>query len=158
MLINEANMGDKIVLFGNMIVFSSYAMQVIMSFLMLAMIFMMLPRASVSAKRINEVLDTPISVKEGNVTMNNSDIKGCVEFKNVSFKYPDADEYVLEDISFKVNKGETIAFIGSTGSGKSTLINLIPRFYDATSGEILDRKSTRLNSSHTDSSRMPSSA
>ena len=137
MLINEANMGDKIVLFGNMIVFSSYAMQVIMSFLMLAMIFMMLPRASVSAKRINEVLDTPISVNEGNVTMNNSDIKGCVEFKNVSFKYPDADEYVLEDISFKVNKGETIAFIGSTGSGKSTLINLIPRFYDATSGEIL---------------------
>ena len=136
-LINEANMGDKIVLFGNMIVFSSYAMQVIMSFLMLAMIFMMLPRASVSAKRINEVLDTPISVNEGNVTMNNSDIKGCVEFKNVSFKYPDADEYVLEDISFKVNKGETIAFIGSTGSGKSTLINLIPRFYDATSGEIL---------------------
>ena len=137
MLINEANMGDKIVFFGNMIVFSSYAMQVIMSFLMLAMIFMMLPRASVSAKRINEVLDTPISVKEGNVTMNNSDIKGCVEFKNVSFKYPDADEYVLLDISFKVNKGETIAFIGSTGSGKSTLINLIPRFYDATSGEIL---------------------
>ena len=137
MLINEANMGDKIVFFGNMIVFSSYAMQVIMSFLMLAMIFMMLPRASVSAKRINEVLDIPISVKEGNVTMNNSDIKGCVEFKNVSFKYPDADEYVLLDISFKVNKGETIAFIGSTGSGKSTLINLIPRFYDATSGEIL---------------------
>lgn len=130
-------MGDKIVLFGNMIVFSSYAMQVIMSFLMLAMIFMMLPRASVSAKRINEVLDTPISVKEGTVTENNSDIKGTVEFKNVSFKYPDADEYVLEDISFKVNKGEVIAFIGSTGSGKSTLINLIPRFYDATSGEIL---------------------
>lgn len=137
MLINEANMGDKIVLFGNMIVFSSYAMQVIMSFLMLAMIFMMLPRASVSAKRINEVLDTPISVKEGDIIKNDSGIKGCVEFKNVSFKYPDADEYVLEDISFKVNKGETIAFIGSTGSGKSTLINLIPRFYDATSGEIL---------------------
>ena len=102
-LINDAGMGDKIVLFGNMIVFSSYAMQVIMSFLMLAMIFMMLPRASVSAKRINEVLDTPISVKEGTVTENNSDIKGTVEFKNVSFKYPDADEYVLEDISFKVN-------------------------------------------------------
>ena len=137
MLINEANMGDKIVLFGNMIVFSSYAMQVIMSFLMLAMIFMMLPRASVSAKRINEVLDTPISVKDGDIIKNDSGIKGCVEFKNVSFKYPDADEYVLEDISFKVNKGETIAFIGSTGSGKSTLINLIPRFYDATSGEIL---------------------
>ena len=136
-LINDAGMGDKIVLFGNMIVFSSYAMQVIMSFLMLAMIFMMLPRASVSANRINEVLDTPISVKEGTITENNSDIKGTVEFKNVSFKYPDADEYVLEDISFKVNKGEVIAFIGSTGSGKSTLINLIPRFYDATSGEIL---------------------
>ena len=130
-LINEANMGDKIVLFGNMIVFSSYAMQVIMSFLMLAMIFMMLPRASVSAKRINEVLDTPISVNEGNVTMNNSDIKGCVEFKNVSFKYPDADEYVLEDISFKVNKGETIAFIGSTGSGKSTLNNIDNNFDNA---------------------------
>ncbi len=136
-LINDAGMGDKIVLFGNMIVFSSYAMQVIMSFLMLAMIFMMLPRASVSARRINEVLDTPISIKEGDITMNSSDIKGCVEFKNVSFKYPDADEYVLMDISFKVNRGETIAFIGSTGSGKSTLINLIPRFYDATSGEIL---------------------
>lgn len=136
-LINDAGMGDKIVLFGNMIVFSSYAMQVIMSFLMLAMIFMMLPRASVSARRINEVLDTPISVKEGDIIKNDSGISGCVEFKNVSFKYPDADEYVLEDISFKVNKGETIAFIGSTGSGKSTLINLIPRFYDATSGEIL---------------------
>ena len=136
-LINDAGMGDKIVLFGNMIVFSSYAMQVIMSFLMLAMIFMMLPRASVSAKRINEVLDTPISVKEGTVTENNSDIKGTVEFKNVSFKYPDADEYVLEDISFKVNKGEVIAFIGSTGSGKSTIVNLIPRFYDVTGGELL---------------------
>lgn len=137
MLINEANMGDKIVLFGNMIVFSSYAMQVIMSFLMLAMIFMMLPRASVSAKRINEVLDTEVSVKEGNVCENNNGIKGTIEFKNVSFKYPDADEYVLENISFKVSEGETIAFIGSTGSGKSTLINLIPRFYDVTSGEIL---------------------
>ena len=136
-LIKEALLIDKLSLFGDMIVFSSYAMQIIMSFLMLAMIFMMLPRASVSAKRINEVLDTPISVKEGTVTENNSDIKGTVEFKNVSFKYPDADEYVLEDISFKVNKGEVIAFIGSTGSGKSTLINLIPRFYDATSGEIL---------------------
>ena len=136
-LINEASMADKIVIFGNMIVFSSYAMQVIMSFLMLAMIFMMLPRASVSAKRINEVLDTPITIKEGTITKPITDNQGTVEFKNVSFKYPDADEYILEKISFKVNKGETIAFIGSTGSGKSTLINLIPRFYDVTEGEIL---------------------
>ena len=137
LLIDKALMGDKIVLFGDMIVFSSYAMQVIMSFLMLAMIFMMLPRANVSAKRINEVLDTEVTIEDGKVTKNKNGLRGTVEFKNVSFKYPDADEYVLEDISFKVNKGETIAFIGSTGSGKSTLINLIPRFYDATSGEIL---------------------
>ena len=136
-LINNAGMSDKIVLFGNMIVFSSYAMQVIMSFLMLAMIFMMLPRASVSAKRINEVLDTDISVIEGDVMDNSNGIRGTIEFKNVSFKYPDADEYVLENISFKANKGEVVAFIGSTGSGKSTLVNLIPRFYDVTSGEIL---------------------
>ena len=136
-LINNAGMSDKIVLFGNMIVFSSYAMQVIMSFLMLAMIFMMLPRASVSAKRINEVLDTNISVIEGDVMDNSNGIRGTIEFKNVSFKYPDADEYVLENISFKANHGEVVAFIGSTGSGKSTLVNLIPRFYDVTSGEIL---------------------
>ena len=125
-LIKDAGMADKISLFGDMVVFSSYAMQVIMSFLMLAMIFMMLPRAQVSANRINEVLDTEISIKDG-----------TVEFKNVSFKYPDADEYLLKDISFKANKGDTVAFIGSTGSGKSTLINLIPRFYDATEGEVL---------------------
>ena len=103
---------------------------------MLAMIFMMIPRAGVSAKRINEVLDTEISIKDGNVTSNNKEV-GTVEFKNVSFKYPDAEEYILENISFKANKGETVAFIGSTGSGKSTLINLIPRFYDATDGEVL---------------------
>ena len=137
LLIKDAGMGDKIVLFGDMIVFSSYAMQVIMSFLMLAMIFMMVPRASVSAKRINEVLDTEVTIKEGVVTSNNNSIKGTVEFKNVSFKYPDADEYILENISFTANTGETLAFIGSTGSGKSTLINLIPRFYDVTDGEIL---------------------
>lgn len=137
MLINEANMGDKIVFFGNMIVFSSYAMQVIMSFLMLAMIFMILPRASVSAKRINEVLDEELSLKDGTLDGNEALEVGTVEFKNVSFKYPDASEYVLKNISFKVNKGETVAFIGSTGSGKSTLINLIPRFYDATEGEVL---------------------
>ena len=134
-LIESANMADKISLFGDMVVFSSYAMQVIMSFLMLAMIFMMLPRANVSAKRINEVLDTVISVKDG--TGAKAKEVGTVEFKNVSFKYPDAEEYLLEDISFKAKKGETIAFIGSTGSGKSTLINLIPRFYDATKGEVL---------------------
>lgn len=130
-------MSDKIVLFGNMIVFSSYAMQVIMSFLMLAMIFMMLPRASVSAKRINEVLDTKISVEEGKINKKQNNVTGEIEFKKVSFKYPDADEYILKDITFKVNKGETVAFIGSTGSGKSTLVNLLPRFYDVTEGEIL---------------------
>lgn len=135
-LINKAMMSDKLSLFSDMVVFSSYSMQVIMSFLMLAMIFMMLPRASVSAKRINEVLDTELSIKDGKF---NGDTKetGTVEFKNVSFKYPDAEEYLLKDISFKANKGETVAFIGSTGSGKSSLINLIPRFYDATDGEVL---------------------
>ena len=135
-LIQNSVLADKITLFGNMIVFSSYAMQVIMSFLMLAMIFMMIPRAEVSAKRINEVLDTKQNIIPGTFDGETKE-KGTVEFKNVSFKYPDADEYVLENISFKVNKGETIAFIGSTGSGKSTLINLVPRFYDATEGEVL---------------------
>ena len=136
-LIRDAGMADKIGIFGNMVVFSSYAMQVIMSFLMLAMIFMMLPRAQVSASRINEVLDTDITVKDGKVNKNTTNEVGTVEFKNVSFKYPDGDEYLLKDISFKANKGETVAFIGSTGSGKSSLVNLIPRFYDATEGEVL---------------------
>ena len=135
-LINDAIMSDKITLFSNMVVFSSYGMQVIGSFLMLAMIFMMWPRASISAKRINEVLDQQNSIIDGTFDGKTDEI-GTVEFKNVSFKYPDADEYLLRDISFKVNKGETIAFIGSTGSGKSTLINLVPRFYDATDGEVL---------------------
>lgn len=135
-LINKSLMADKLGLFSDMVVFSSYSMQVIMSFLMLAMIFMMLPRASVSAKRINEVLDTELSIKDGNFTGSTKEM-GTVEFKNVSFKYPDAEEYLLENISFKANKGETVAFIGSTGSGKSSLINLIPRFYDATDGEVL---------------------
>lgn len=136
-LINGALMSNKITLFGDMVVFSSYSMQVIMSFLMLAMIFMMMPRAQVSAERINEVLEKESSIKEG--TIDNIDTKeiGTVEFKDVSFKYPDAEEYLLKNISFKVNKGETIAFIGSTGSGKSTLINLVPRFYDATDGAVL---------------------
>ena len=135
-LIENALMADKITLFSNMVVFSSYAMQVIMSFLMLAVIFIMYPRASVSAGRINEVLDTEVKIKDGTIDKEN-DIKGVVEFKNVSFKYPDSDDYVLKDVSFKTNKGEIVAFIGSTGSGKSTLINLIPRFYDVTDGKIL---------------------
>ena len=136
-LIEDAMMIDKISIFGDMIVFSSYAMQVIMSFLMLAMIFMMLPRAQVSASRINEVLETDISIKDGTINKNTTKEIGTVEFKNVSFKYPDAEEYLLKDISFKANKGDTVAFIGSTGSGKSSLINLVPRFYDATEGEVL---------------------
>ena len=135
LLINEANMMDKLTLFGDMVVFSSYAMQVIMSFMMLIMIFIIYPRASISAKRILEVLETDENIKDGDV-IKGKEI-GTVEFKNVSFKYPDAEEYMLENISFKANKGETIAFIGSTGSGKSTLINLVPRFYDATEGEVL---------------------
>ena len=136
-LIKDAMMANKLTLFGDMVVFSSYSMQVIMSFLMLAMIFMMLPRAQVSANRVNEVLDTENSVKNGTLKTDKTNERGTVEFKNVSFKYPDAEEYLLNDISFKVNKGETVAFIGSTGSGKSTLINLVPRFYDATEGEVL---------------------
>lgn len=135
-LISNALIADKIALFGDMVVFSSYSMQVIMSFLMLAMIFMMMPRAQVSAERINEVLETKSSLKEGDFDGKTTET-GTVEFKNVSFKYPDAEEYLLKNISFKAAKGQTIAFIGSTGSGKSTLINLVPRFYDATDGEIL---------------------
>ena len=136
LLIVNAGMVEKISLFSNMVVFSSYGMHVIMSFLVLSFIFMMIPRAQISAKRINEVLDEEISVKEGKFKGKTKEV-GTVEFKNVSFKYPEADDYVLKNISFKVNKGETIAFIGSTGSGKSTLINLVPRFYDVTEGEVL---------------------
>ena len=136
-MIDGALMADKITLFGDMVVFSSYAMQVIMSFLMLAMIFMILPRASVSASRINEVLDTNSSIINGNLKALRTNEVGTVEFKNVSFKYPNAEEYILNNISFKANRGEVVAFIGSTGSGKSTLVNLVPRFYDATSGEVI---------------------
>ena len=136
-LIKDALMVDKLPIFGDMIVFSSYAMQVIMAFMMLSMIFMILPRAQVSANRINEVLEEDISIKDGLIDKDTTKEKGTIEFKNVSFKYPDADEYLLKNISFKVNTGETIAFIGSTGSGKSTLINLVPRFYGATDGEVL---------------------
>lgn len=136
-LIDAAGMADKITLFGNMVVFSSYAMQVIASFLMLAVIFIMYPRASVSADRIAEVLDSRAHIKDGNINIDTTDKKGEIEFKNVSFKYPDGDEYVLKNISFTAKKGETVAIIGSTGSGKTTLINLIPRFYDVTEGEVL---------------------
>ncbi len=136
-LINDALLINKISIFGNMVVFSSYAMQIIMSFLMLVMIFIMLPRAEVSAGRVKEVLETENSIKDGNKGTASVTEKGTIEFKDVSFKYPDASEYLLEKISFKANQGETVAFIGSTGSGKSTLVNLIPRFYDATEGEVL---------------------
>ena len=135
-LISDAGMASKLTLFSDMVVFSSYAMQVIMSFLMLAMIFIMYPRASVSADRINEVLETETKIKDGKFS-GKTKKEGEVEFKNVSFMYPDSQEYVLKDISFTAKKGEVVAFIGSTGSGKSTLINLVPRFYDTTRGEVL---------------------
>lgn len=136
-LISNAQMFDKLTIFSDMIVFTQYAMQVVMSFMMLVMIFVLLPRASVSAKRINEVLDMPISIKDGTKENGIDGKKGEVEFRNVSFCYPDAEKDVIEDISFTAHKGETIAFIGSTGCGKSTVINMIPRFYDATKGEVL---------------------
>ena len=135
-LIEAADRMDKIGLFSDMVVFSSYSIQVVMAFMMLTMIFIMLPRATVSAKRIMGVLNTPLSIVDG-TKQAPTDRVGEVEFRNVSFKYPDAEEYVIENISFKANRGETVAFIGSTGSGKSTLINLVPRFYDATEGEVL---------------------
>ncbi len=134
-LINNSSYPANLQLFSDMVVYISYAMQIVMSFMLLIMIFMMLPRASVSAKRINEVLDTEPKILDG--TLNSSSNEGTVVFNNVSFKYPDAQEYVVRNVSFTANKGETIAFIGSTGSGKSTIINLIPRFYDVTDGEIL---------------------
>ncbi|NLL31304.1 MAG: ABC transporter ATP-binding protein [Clostridiales bacterium] len=139
-LINEAGLMDKVTVFSDMIVFSSYAIQVVMSFMMLIIVFIMLPRAQVSAKRINEVLNTKLSIKNGKVKERNSTKTGEIEFRNVSFKYPDASEdseYVLENISFTAKKGETVAIIGSTGSGKTSLVNLIPRFYDVTKGEVL---------------------
>ena len=134
-LIGNSIMADKLNLFSDMVVFSSYAMHVIFSFLMVAAIFMIIPRAQVSANRINEVLDEKITIKDGNFDEETAET-GTVEFRNVSFKYPDAEEYLLKNISFKAERGETVAFIGSTGSGKSTLINLVPRFYDVTDGAI----------------------
>jgi len=136
-LIDAAAAPDALAIFSNMVVFSQYAIMVVMSFMMLVMMFIMLPRASVSAKRINEVLDTEPTILDGDAAQGLPGLIGEVEFRNVSFRYPDAAEAVLEDISFIAKRGETVAFIGSTGSGKSTLINLIPRFFDATEGEIL---------------------
>ena len=135
-LIQEAAMGDKLTLFSEMIVFSQYAMQVVMSFMMLVMIFILLPRASLAAKRINEVLDTEPAIEDGDGNIREQG-SGEIEFRNVSFRYPDAEHPVLENITFTAHKGETVAFIGATGCGKSTVINLIPRFYDATEGEVL---------------------
>ena len=136
-LIEGAEAMDRITLFSNMVVFSSYAMQVIMSFMMVVMIFIMLPRASVSAKRILEVLETKPTILDGATKNWKKEMEGEIEFRNVSFRYPGAADYVLEEISFQAKKGETVAFIGSTGCGKSTLVSLIPRFFDATEGEIL---------------------
>ena len=136
-LINAAQAMDRLTIFSNMVVFSSYAVQVIMSFMMLVMIFILLPRASVSAKRINEVLETKPVIIDGDKKDGEMGVEGTIEFRNVSFQYPGAADCVLENISFQAGRGETVAFIGSTGSGKSTLISLIPRFYDATEGEIL---------------------
>ena len=136
-LINKASMMDKAVLFSDMMVFSQYAIQVVMSFMMLVIIFVILPRASVAAQRISEVLRTELSVNDGEKTEGIAEKQGEVEFRGVSFRYPDGDDYVLRDITFTAKKGETVAFIGSTGCGKSTAVNLIPRFYDATEGEIL---------------------
>ncbi len=136
-LINKADMMSKITLFSDMVTFSSYAMQIVMAFMMMVMVFIILPRASVAAKRINEVLDTEATIEDGDKDIKGSGIRGEIEFKNVNFKYPDAEDYVLSDISFSVKKGETLAIIGATGCGKSTVINLIPRFYDVTEGEVL---------------------
>lgn len=150
-LINDAPLAGKSLLMGDMVVFSSYAVQVIMAFIMLIIIFIMTPRTLVSARRINEVLTTNSSITDGSGDTT-SDVEGEVEFRNVCFKYPNADEYVLKDINFKAKKGETIAFIGSTGCGKSTLVNLVPRFYDATEGSVLidgkNVKDYKLNDLH----------
>ena len=128
---------DKLDIFSDMIVFSTYAMQIIISFLVLSGIFIILPRAQVSAKRINEVLDTEITIKNGTIKESGTGLVGTIEFKNVSFKYPDSQDYMLKNISFKAKQGETVAIVGSTGSGKTTLVNLIERFYDATDGEVI---------------------
>ena len=136
-ILNNSLISNRIGIFSDMVVFSSYAVQIIISFMLLGIIFVIYPRASVSANRINEVLKTESKIKDGNIDKDSTGLKGVIEFKNVGFKYPGAEEYVLKNVNFKINNGETIGIIGSTGSGKSTLINLIPRFYDVTEGEIL---------------------
>ena len=136
-LIDQAGMQTKLTLFSDMMVFSQYAIQVVMAFMMLVMIFMILPRASVAAHRIGEVLHTHPTILDGTQASGDPACPGQVEFRNVSFRYPDAEEYVLKDISFTAKRGETVAIIGSTGCGKSTVVNLIPRFYDATEGQVL---------------------
>ncbi len=136
-MIESAGMTDKIGLFSDMVVFSQYAMQVVMSFMLLVMVFIIMPRASVAAHRINEVLDTEPTITDGKRMGNDSESNGCIEFKNVTFRYPDAEDDVLQNISFSAHRGETVAIIGATGCGKSTLVNLIPRFYDATEGQVL---------------------
>lgn len=136
-LIDQAGMQAKLTLFSDMMVFSQYAIQVVMAFMMLVMIFMILPRASVAAHRIGEVLHTHPTIPDGTQASGDPACPGQVEFRNVSFRYPDAEEYVLKDISFTAKRGETVAIIGSTGCGKSTVVNLIPRFYDATEGQVL---------------------
>lgn len=136
-LVENAQLTDKLPIFSDMIVFSQYAMQVVMAFMMLVMIFIILPRASVAAKRILEVLDTRSSIQDGSVTQSQPGMKGEIEFRNVSFRYPDADGDVLQNITFTAHQGETVAFIGATGCGKSTVVNLIPRFYDVTQGQVL---------------------
>ncbi|AHM66087.1 multidrug ABC transporter ATP-binding protein [Paenibacillus polymyxa] len=136
-LINGTAVPDRISLFSNMVVFSSYAVQVVMAFMMVSMIFFLMPRASISAKRIMEVLNTESRIIDGHETAGEEGVMGQVEFRNVSFKYPDAEEPVLRNISFTAKQGETVAFIGATGSGKTSVINLISRFYDVTEGEVL---------------------
>ncbi len=136
-LIGAAAAESRLPLFSDMVVFSSYALQVVLAFMMLVMVFMLLPRASVSAKRIGEVLDTQPTIIDGKRRKGAPNVSGEVEFCNVSFRYPDSEEYVLHNVSFTAHRGETVAIIGSTGSGKSTLINLVPRFYDVTEGQVL---------------------
>jgi len=136
-LISSALMADKLTLFSDMVVFSQYALMVVMAFMMLVMIFMLLPRALVAAGRINEVLGVEPGIQDGTAADGEKDMDGTVEFRDVSFRYPDADEDMLSHISFKAQKSETVALIGATGCGKSTVINLIPRFYDATDGQVL---------------------
>ena len=136
-LIDAADLTDKLTTFANMVVFSSYSVQVIMSFLLMSMVFVLWPRADVSAQRVLEVIDTKPLITDGTHTEGEPGKQGEIEFRNVSFTYPDSRKAMLEGVSFTARKGQTVAFIGSTGSGKSSLINLVPRFYDATQGQVL---------------------